>query len=735
VINFRRAIIKEHRGKYYIERAVIKVGPDGTITCSEFNKDDPRNPSEAEQADVRRQWTEAGLPKQVVATKREAEEYAERLDRDDADKESVTFLFYDRESGKVVMVQQRIEVEGKRSFIPWTLFSDGCWRRFEPDTGLPLWKPERETGKEKIMIHEGAKAAKHCQRLVDEQEAHPWLEELSEYEHWGMIGGAMVPQRTNWEELKKAKPTEVVYVCDNDLPGREALQRVSRHYRRSMKGVQFDGKFKESWDLADPMPEEMWDSMNRWTGPSLRAYMRPATWATDELPNPGGRGRPAIVINLDFAREWHHSIRPELFVHKDWPSDTYTKDEFNNKTAPYSDAANVADKLQKYDASKAVELRYVPHQPPGIFHQDGTLCLNTHRPSSVTRVSGDASIFEDYMEHLIPIERDRVEVLKWITTLVARPDIRMKYGLLLISEVQGVGKSTLGEKILAPLVGWNNVSVPSTQDVVDSNFDYWSVRKRLSIIHEIYEGGNKKAYDRLKSIMTEDNRTVNQKYLANYTIECWVHIFASSNSRVPIKISGDDRRWLIPAVTEVKRTSTFWNEFNGWLTRENGLGIVMDWLYRRAEDVRNVVSPSDDAPLTEAKDDVVIEGYSEGQRLTLEVLSRIRDEAREANQKIVVIDTELRRMIKEIIHEGRHTSYLETPHTLRKIAKRVGFKINKHRIEKARWGGVPCYSGRALAYSPNPADVDGFEDKKVAELFAGVPPVDVVTKAREYQVI
>ena len=36
----------------------------------------------------------------------------------------------------------------------------------------------------------------------------------------------------------------------------------------------------------------------------------------------------------------------------------------------------------------------------------------------------------------------------------------MLYGLLLVSETQGVGKTTLGERILAPLVGWHNVSVP-----------------------------------------------------------------------------------------------------------------------------------------------------------------------------------------------------------------------------------------------------------------------------------
>jgi len=58
------------------------------------------------------------------------------------------------------------------------------------------------------------------------------------------------------------------------------------------------------------------------------------------------------------------------------------------------------------------------------------------------------------------MKRDRIELMRWCATLIARPDIKMNYGVLLISETQGVGKSTLGEKILAPLIGKLNASFP-----------------------------------------------------------------------------------------------------------------------------------------------------------------------------------------------------------------------------------------------------------------------------------
>ena len=47
---------------------------------------------------------------------------------------------------------------------------------------------------------------------------------------------------------------------------------------------------------------------------------------------------------------------------------------------------------------------------------------------------------------------ERYEVMKWCATLIARPDVRMTYAMLLISEQTGTGKSTMGE-ILSQLVG------------------------------------------------------------------------------------------------------------------------------------------------------------------------------------------------------------------------------------------------------------------------------------------
>jgi hypothetical protein len=42
--------------------------------------------------------------------------------------------------------------------------------------------------------------------------------------------------------------------------------------------------------------------------------------------------------------------------------------------------------------------------------------------------------------------------------------------------------------------------------------------------------------------------------MADYRVDNWVHAFACSNSPRALKLSMDDRRWLVPKVREEKRS-------------------------------------------------------------------------------------------------------------------------------------------------------------------------------------
>jgi hypothetical protein len=135
-----------------------------------------------------------------------------------------------------------------------------------------------------------------------------------------------------------------------------------------------------------------------------------------------------------------------------------------------------------------------------------------------------------------------IELLRWCATLIEKPDVKMHYGVLLISETQGVGKGTLGEKILAPLVGIGNTSFPGEEEIVDSKYNYWMAHRRLAVVHEIYAGHSSRAYNKLKSVITDFNIEVHKKYMADYRVENWV-----TPSPVRIRRALLGSRWMIGA--------------------------------------------------------------------------------------------------------------------------------------------------------------------------------------------
>ena len=204
--------------------------------------------------------------------------------------------------------------------------------------------------------------------------------------------------------------------------------------------------------------------------------------------------------------------------------------------------------------------------------------------------------------------------------MIARLDIRMFYGLLLISEKHGVGKSTLG-LILAELVGRWNTSFPSEQDITDSQFNDWIPHKRLVVVAEIYAGKSWKAYNRLKAVMSDEMVRVNEKNVKKYDLETFLQVFAASNSLRALKLDDTDRRWFVPEVTEELQSLEYWREFHAWL-RGDGLGIILHWAHEWLSK-NDPVQQGQHAPDTARKREIIEEGRSQGYRLAFDLAERI----------------------------------------------------------------------------------------------------------------
>jgi hypothetical protein len=671
-LNFRKFIIKSYHGNYYIERSMITLDAEGKVNAS--NKE--HEPTDKEQEAITHAFKEVSFPKQIKTDKLVSLKKALGAKAD-------YHVFYANDRKNIIMAQQKIiDKTGMKRYIPWCFFDDGQWRKLEPDNKLPFWKPHKDRGMHKIMIHEGAKAASFIDDLVNnpkrkkELKNHPFGEDLKQYEHWGMIGGALAPHRTDYTELKQLKSKMVVYVCDNDTVGIDALQVVSENYGMSMRGVVFGDNWPEAWDLADEMPQEFFDDKALYCGQSFKSLMRPATWATETKEFfVDGASKKKKVVRADFKKEWVHCISPEVYIFVDEPDKLYTTSQFNHVVAPFSHVDDTSRLMRKSEGRKVSALDYDPSLPSGIYSkmiETDQFKFNTHLKSVVKPVKKSVKPFLDYMKFLIINDDDRHNLLKWCATLIACPEIKMSYGVLMISNMQGVGKSTLGEAILAPILGKHNVSFASEEQIVNGAFNEWQAHKRLAICHEIYAGNSHKAYNKLKSIITDEALTINKKFHSEYTIKNWLHMFACSNSMKALKLENDDRRWLVPLITETKKDKTYWKKFYTWLEKENGLGAIVNWAYEFVEEHGNI-ERGEHAPDGVWKKEVIKDGMNEDQALVNDYLESLIQESQ--NEPFLIGDKTLVNFVKNRNYDGRRSTMLMKPLTARKIAKDLGLFI------------------------------------------------------------
>jgi hypothetical protein len=465
----------------------------------------------------------------------------------------------------------------------------------------------------------------------------------------------------------------------------------------------FTDKFPVGFDLADEMPPWVAEKNLK-----LTALKRPATWATRVVGK-------AKVLTREFAEEWIHVVEPELYIHRDRPELIFKTNDFDHHAASYAhDRVRVSELLRGVAHTQVQTIMYNPGLSRG-FHltEEKKRAFNIHYAPTFQKFkvkeAPDLTPWHDYLAQLLPEEFDRREVSRWVATLIVHPETKMKYGLLLISQAFGVGKTTLAE-VLAEILGPQNVSWPDEQDIV-GRFTDW-VRKRLIAVNEIYGGHSVKAYDALKSKLTDKNLRIEEKYLSTYYVENYAHFIACSNNTKALKLDNTDRRFLVPKVTEQKQPVEYWETFRSWLENEDGYRKVWHWAHEFLK-TNKAVTRGAEAPWTTTKQEIGHEFYTDGMLLAERILTYVRQAVEQRgivavpdqckNQKdfdklfalarsqkpFVMFDIHLSSMIKN----NHLRSMGDPPKMVRQVAKDLGFSVGevKNRSDRQWWasfGGV-----------------------------------------------
>jgi DNA polymerase III delta prime subunit len=596
-----KAVVTEPHGNYWIDKAIIKFDKMGNVETPVGWE-----PTTAERELIKAAFAEVKWPETVHIP------LDAKLPKmiSDADPQDI-FYFHDT-NGNIVMMQLRVERKGERSYIPFTLWDDGEFRCLEPEGQLPLYGLDRLKDYKTVIIHEGAKAARMGQEIAEGRHPdHPWATELSNACHLGFIGGALSPHRTDWDVLKKKGISRAYIVADNDTPGMSSIPKIAKELNCITFSIEFSDEFPVSFDLADPFPDHFFrqiEDKRFYIGPTFRQCQRVSTYMTNIVPVQVSEDKvkDIPVLRNHVKNLWTFVEDSDLFVCSEMPEIMRKAELLDKMHYPFAETKKLSELLHQNFTGKTTKLAYKPGTSKRrIITSDGEPALNLYVPSNIKPQDGDPQPFLDYMNYLFPVEKECYEVQKWLATLIAKPEIKMLYALLLISEQTGTGKTTLGERIAAPIVGEHNTSYPS-EEIILGQFNAWAVKKRLAVVGEIYQGHSFKAANKLKQYLTDGKLTLREMYQNPITFDNYLHVIANSNSLNALRIEEHDRRWFVPVVTEERWSDEQFDQFFDWLD-SGGLSIITAWAHKFGDYVKTGAK----APSSRRKSEMIEAGRSE----------------------------------------------------------------------------------------------------------------------------
>lgn len=623
---FTALVEKKLTNRYWQDRATIKFSKSGVVSVYPQSKEQLYLPTDSEQSLIKTEWQENKdrfpeikyLPLNLLEDNL-SDELKDALDNDNL------YIFEDKTNQYCLMLEQRLEhikedTQQKR-YVRWSYWSDNKWRRLETTNKqgkIPLYGLSQLKDNSVVFLHEGAKAAEYCKSKLDSK--HPWYKELSNAAHIAWVGGALNPHRTAWKILRDSRPDLVIIVPDNDSEGYSSVSYIAEQLDCITLSIQWPDTFPLRFDLADEFPEKMFmenksdpDKLD-YIGNNFKECTIVSTYLTRKHRHENSN-RVSMVLRRHVKNLWIHILKNDLWMCRQRPDIILETDELKKYIRKYhhniGQKDRIIDLFLENQEKNYMRFSYRPDKfeqnAYGII-SDGQLTLNRYTPSIITArkssITSDYKPWEEFLEHLFPIELERLQIKRWISTLVSAPQVKMKWGLLCISHLHGAGKSTLGENVLMPLIGKHNTSVIRDRDIL-GQFNGWAAYKRLIIIQEIYSG-SWRPYQKLQSIVADDFISIEEKFQSSFICENWCHFYACSNKEVALKIPNEDRRWFIPEIAEEYWGALRFSSFYDWLSKL-GLHIIRDW----ADKYPYRVHEGEHAPTSERKDEIIQQSMSE----------------------------------------------------------------------------------------------------------------------------
>lgn len=333
-----------------------------------------------------------------------------------------------------------------------------------------------------------------------------------------------------------------------------------------------------------------------------RAKARAVDAARPDDPN-----RPKT--KADIIDQWVWVISMKRFINKVEPKNNYERDiwdtksfdsAFNDILAPKTGSGS--DKLfreKKGGIARFMRIGFAPGQPQSL---DAGQTFNMYRQPDIEPAEGDLTWWDEHLSYLFPDEVYRNHLLNWMGWLVQNLTKKPKHALIIQGEVNGTGKSFIGQ-VLARILHQANVSIVP-QNGLSGRFNSWALQCKLILIEELRASDKRAVKEALHDIITEQRINVEKKGIDSIMVDSCFGVMAFTNDEAALDLDNTDRRYLVIRTDRTeeeareKSANGYFDRLFAKLDDPAAMGAVMYALVNR--DLKGY-SGQQPAPMTEAK--------------------------------------------------------------------------------------------------------------------------------------
>jgi len=254
--------------------------------------------------------------------------------------------------------------------------------------------------------------------------------------------------------------------------------------------------------------------------------------------------------------------------------------------------------------NKRTEVERVTYKP-GQERILGSGEFNTWRGWGCLPAEGDVTPWHELMDYIFMDQPDaRKWFEQWLAYPLQNPGTKLFTAAVIWGTRHGTGKSLIGYTMFK-IYGPNAVEI--TDKELGGSFNEWAQDRQFAMGDEIAGGDKRHSADRMKSMITQNELRVNQKYVPSYTIPDCINYYFTSNHPDAFFIEDTDRRFFVHECSRPPLVPEFYSKYAQWMKGPGPHSLFDYFLHLDMTGFQ----PQLPAPMTASKMDMIDNGRSD----------------------------------------------------------------------------------------------------------------------------